>query len=143
MSLDSMSFSYLRTVLDGSDSFVSGGHQIIKTAGATRHADRMKKVPAWALDDEKIKEFIQFRFPKAGTDPEQRRLASRMIRLIHLYYRVGETLESVAGELKMTRNAVYCIVYRLNKAMSKPLKPSHRKKGDYIQTTDGTPVIAL
>lgn len=126
----------LRASLDGNDTFVSGGHQIIKTAGATRHAERMKKVPVWALDDKKIKELIKLRFPKFETDPEQRRLAARMIRLLHLYYRVGATTDSVAEELKMTRKAVEMAIRRVNKQMSLPLKPSHRPKGkgEGIQT---------
>jgi len=126
----------LRASLDGNDTFVSGGHQVIKTAGATRHAERMKKVPVWALDDAKIKELIKLRFPKAATDPEQRKSAARMIRLIYLYYKVGETMGTVAEELHMTVNSVHMMLRRLNKQMSRPLKPSHRpkKKGDPIQT---------
>ena len=48
----------LRASLDSNDTFVSGGHQIMKTAGATRHADRMRRVPVWALDDDRIKGLI-------------------------------------------------------------------------------------
>jgi hypothetical protein len=126
----------LRASLDGNDTFVSGGHQVMKTAGATRHAERMKKVPVWALDDEKIKELIKLRFPLTGIDLKQRKLASRMIRLIHLYYRVGATADVVAEELKMTRKAVQGLLRRLNRQMERPLKPSHRpkKKGEGIQT---------
>lgn len=127
------SFSELRNKLDGKDNFVNGGHGIIKTAGATRHAERMKRVPVWALDDAKLKELINLRFPKANIDPKQRALAARMVRLIYLYYRVGLTTDTVAEELKMTRNAVECSLKRLNKGMSKPFKPSHRpKKADRI-----------
>jgi len=126
------SFSELKARLDGSDNFISGGHGIIKTAGATRHADRMKRVPVWALDDEKVKELIKCRFPKAATDPRQRRLAARMLRLIYLYYRVGSTAGAVAEELEMTLGAVKKIVHKLNKAMDKPLKPSHRPKNKVV-----------
>lgn len=121
------SFSSLRSHVDGSDNFVRG-HGVIKTAGATRHTERMKRVPVWALDDVKIAELIKIRFPKAQIDPEQRRLASRMLRLINLYYRVGSTTPQVAEELKMTDKAVENAIYRLNKAMVKPLKQSHRPK---------------
>jgi hypothetical protein len=130
------SFSELRTHLDGSDNFVSGGHGVMKTAGATRHALRMKRVPVWARDDKKIKEFILLRFPKAKTDPVQRKLASRMVRLIYLYYRVGSTTEAVAEELHMTVGAVEQAIHRISTAMNRPLKPSHRpKKGVSIQAT--------
>jgi hypothetical protein len=83
----------------------------------------------WALDDEKVAQFIRIRFPKAMSDPEQRKLASRMVRFIHLYYRVGATIASVAEELKMTTNAVECLTYRVNKAMKNSFKPSHRPRG--------------
>lgn len=129
--------SRLRASLDGNDTFLSGGHGVIKTAGATRHADRMKRIPVWALDDNKIKELINARFPKAKTDPEQRKLASRMVRLIYLYYRVGATKGKIADELKMTEKAVENLIYRLSKQMERPLKPSHRpkNKGEGIQAT--------
>jgi DNA-directed RNA polymerase specialized sigma24 family protein len=82
----------------------------------------------WALDDEKIKQLILCRFPEARTDPEQRRLASRMVRLIHLYYRVGSTAGVVAEEFNMTVNAVRQLIHRIETAMKRPLKPSHREK---------------
>lgn len=129
----------LRASLDSNDVFVSGGHGVISTAGATRHADRMKTVPVWALDDLKIKQFIDTRFPKTKTNPEQRRLARRMVLLIHLYYRVGLTMSAVAEELRMTPNAVKCVLSRISYQMTRSLKPSHRpKKGDPIDATNGT-----
>lgn len=133
-------FSELRTKLDSNDNFVTGGHRIMKTAGATRHTARMKRVPLWALDDEKIKQFINSRFPKAKTNPEQRRLAARMVRLIYLYYRVGSTAKIVAEELKMTLNAVDCAVRRLVRFMSGTPEPyrRHRKRGDSIGGTNGS-----
>lgn len=129
----------LRASLDSNDTFVSGGHGIIKTAGATRHAERMSRIPVWAMDDEKIKQLIQCRFPNARIDPSQRKSASRMAQIIHLYYRVGATRDAIAEELKMSPNAVMCAVFRINKAMSRPLKPAHRpRKGDSIGTASGT-----
>ena len=108
----------------------------MKTAGATRHADRMKAVPVWALDDQKIKQYVQLRFPKARTNPNQRKSAARMVRLIYLYYRTGATASGVAEELKMTVGAVEQALIRLNRQMKSPLKPSHRpKKGVGIQTS--------
>ena len=95
------------------------------------HADRMKRIPVWALDDEKIKTFIEYRFPKAKTDPRQRRLAARMVRLIYLYYRAGETNIKIAGELKMSLNAVDCALHRINKAMGRPLKRVGRPKKNH------------
>jgi hypothetical protein len=107
----------LRGSLDSNDAFVNGGHGIINTAGATCHARRMRAVPAWALDDEKIKRLILLRYPKAKTDSVQRKLAGRTVRLIYLYYRTGLTETATAEELKMTPNAVRCAITRLSKQM--------------------------
>lgn len=138
MALDS--HAYLRKSFDGKEGIVSGGHGIIKTAGATIHAERMKRIPVWALDDQKIKQYIHLRFPKAATNSEQRKLAERMVRIIYLYYRVGATEAAIAEELKITGPAVKFVIFRLNRAMKSPLKPSHRpkKKGATIQATGGT-----
>lgn len=131
-------FSELRGKLDGNDGFVSGGHRIMKTAGATRHAARMKRVPVWALDDYKIKQYIMTHFPKMGTDPEHRRLAGRVVRLIHLYYRVGVTTSSVAEELKVPITTVEKLIRKINKGMNNPLKgPGRPRKGVCIQQTSG------
>lgn len=133
------SFSELRSKLDSNDGFVSGGHRIMKTAGATQHTARMRRVPVWALDDERIKQFIHLRFPRARIDQEQRKLAARMVRLIYLYYRVGATSGAVAAELNMTMGAVEQAVYRISSAMKRPLNPSHRpKKGVRIEASSGT-----
>lgn len=124
-------FSELRTKLDSNDSFVTGGHRIMKTAGATRHAARMKTVPVWALDDEKIKELIRRCFP----NPSQRNRAARMVRIIYLYYRAGTTAALIAEELKMSVGAVEESLRRINKTMSRPIKPRGRPKNvDNIQS---------
>lgn len=125
--------SSLRASLDGNDSFLSGGHGV-KTPGATRHAERMRRVPVWAFDDKKIAELIKARFPKAATNLDQRKLAARMLRLIHLYYRVGDTTATVAEQLGMSINAVDCALRRLNRSMANKILPSHRpKKADGIR----------
>jgi len=129
----------LRASLDGKDTFVSGGHGVINTAGATLHAERMSRIPVWALDDERIRQLINLRFPRSKADPGQRKLASRMVRVIHLYYRVGATTAVVAEELKMTVKAVESLLYRINQAMKRSLKPSNRpRKGEGIQTPYGS-----
>jgi hypothetical protein len=99
----------------------------------------MRRVPVWALDDEKIAEFIRIRFPKVNTDANQRRLAARMVRFIYLYYREGSTAAQTGEALKMTVNAVDLLSRRIGKAMNRPLKPSHRpRKGDGIGASSGS-----
>jgi len=95
----------------------------------------MENVPAWALDDSKIAEYVKLRFPKAQADSEQRRLAARMLRLIHLYYRFGATATAVAAELGMSTVMVKKQVHKLERQMAAPLKPHGRpKKGVSIRT---------
>jgi len=118
----------LRASLDGNDTFVSGGHQVIKTAGATRHAERMKKVPVWALDDTKIKELVKRRYP----GPKQKKYALRMVRMIYLYYRVGNTAGAVAEELKMSVRAVEEALRRINKIVDRPAKPRGRPRKNTV-----------
>jgi DNA-binding NarL/FixJ family response regulator len=134
------SHAFLRKSFDGKE-LISSSHQVMKTAGATRHAERMTKVPVWALDDSKIAELIKLRFPKANSDPKQRFLAARMIRIIYLYYRNGATAGTIAEELKTTVSVVKHVIARVSRQMSsqEPLKPSHRPKikGGPIQGTNG------
>lgn len=109
-------FSQLRNFLDGNDPFMTRGHQIIKTAGATQHAQRMQSVPVWALDDNKIKELLMKVFPRMQTDPKQKERAMRWLRIINLYYRVGWTCGRVAEELKITYKQAEWAIYAINKA---------------------------
>ena len=114
----------LKTSLDSNDTFISGGHRIMKTAGATRHAERMKNVPAWALDDNKLKELIKRCFPS----PNQRNQALRMLRIIYLYYRAGTTAGVIAEELKMSVRSVEMVLRRINRTINTPAKPRGRPK---------------
>ena len=130
----------LRHILDSNDPFMTGGHQIIKSAGATRYAERMLRVPSWAMDDNKIRDYIRSRFPKMATDEKQRARAGRIVRIINLYYRVGYTRASVAEELHLSPSVVGQIIYRLERAMLKPAKKPGRPKKNIvtIQTPSGT-----
>jgi DNA-directed RNA polymerase specialized sigma24 family protein len=103
-------------------------HRVLKTAGATRHRERMRKVPVWANDNEKIKEYVLARFPKMDTDPVQRKHASRIVRMIYLYYVEGSTSAQVAEALSMTHGAVRIALHRVKRSMSGAMKPSHRPK---------------
>lgn len=109
------SFSELRSKLDGSDSFMTGGHGLIKTAGATRHASRMTKVPVWALNDAQLRKLLLMVFPKLATDPGQRRRAAKWVKVIHLYFRVGWTSGKIAAELNSTVRHVDNVIYRIRR----------------------------
>ena len=96
----------LRKVFDGNDQFVSGGHQIVKSAGATRHADRVSKIPEWSLNDEQVKALLLKSFPKLATDAKQRERAGRWLQIIQLYYRMAWTEKKIAEELNMSIDRV-------------------------------------
>jgi hypothetical protein len=126
----------LRASLDSNDSFVSGGHGIIRTAGATRHADRMKKVPVWALNDAEIKTLVKRCFPS----PKQYNQAARMVVIIYKYYRAGDTAGKIAEELNMSLGAVKQALIRVNRVANRPAKSRGRPKRNVvpIQATNGT-----
>jgi hypothetical protein len=114
----------LRGSLDTNDGFVNRGHGVIHTAGYRSHAERMKRVPGWALDDLKIKELVH----RCHPNPRYRKLAARMVRIIYLYYRVGYTAAAVAAELKMSKYKVKEIIYKLNKLVNGPVPRKGRKR---------------
>lgn len=131
---DREAFSRLRKKLDSKDGYVSN-HQVIKTAGATVHAARMNRVPLRALDDQWVKSFIMAHFPNADSDPEQRRLAGRTVRIIHLYYRVGETIGKVAEELSMSQAMVKKKIHKISQAMNRPIKTVGRPKKNGVSVS--------
>ncbi|HZS43402.1 MAG TPA: hypothetical protein VFA52_04425 [Candidatus Paceibacterota bacterium] len=114
MSKEREALSKLRTSLDGADSFVNGGHSIINVGGATKHAERMMKVPTWVLSDTKVKELIQKRFPRLNTNRREHKAARKTVCVIYLYYRVGLTAAATAEVMGMSRKAVKRILERLN-----------------------------
>jgi hypothetical protein len=125
---DDTSFGALRKDIDGSDNFMRG-HQIIKSAGATLHNQRMRKVPAWALNDGKIRELVsRYHLRSEATEEEKRHFKGRLVRLIYLYYRVGMTTNAAAEELGMTPKAVERAIERVRKAMTSPKKRGRPRK---------------
>lgn len=92
-------FKQLRKKFDGSESFMNRGHQIIKSAGATRHAERVSKTPDWVHDDQRVRELLLRSFPKLATDPLQRKRAGRWMQVIQLYFRMGWTWAKIAEEM--------------------------------------------
>lgn len=95
-------FEKLRQHLDGSDPFVNAGHQIIKSAGKSRHDTRVSNLPEWATDDKQVQELLLRSFPKLKEDPIQRQRAAKWTHIIQLYYRVGWTQTKIAEELEMS-----------------------------------------
>jgi hypothetical protein len=92
----------LMRVLDSHDTFVTG-HQIIKTAGATLHNQRVQNIPDWTKNDEEVRKLLKTAFPKLNEESrvgrKQRIYAARWLRIIHLYCRMGWTGRKVAEEM--------------------------------------------
>jgi hypothetical protein len=108
-------FSKLRESLDSNDSFMTGGHQIVKTAGATLHAERMQRVPVWALDQEKVKQILLSAFPKLQTDDLQRSRAAKWATVINYYYRMGWTQTMIAEEMKLPLSTIKSLIIRIKR----------------------------
>jgi Glu-tRNA(Gln) amidotransferase subunit E-like FAD-binding protein len=111
----------------------------MKTAGATRHAERMERVPVWALDDAKIRELIERCYPGG----KRKELAARMVRIVYAYYRTGATATKIAEALGMSVKAVEESLRRINKTMNRPIKPRGRPKKNAvgIKTDSVSPVL--
>lgn len=133
------SLGALRRSFDGSEPFMTGGHQIKETAGATQHARRLRKIPVWALDDTQVQILLLRCFPSLKTVPEQRAKAARWARIIHLYYRMGYTAAKTADELGMTVKAITRALEHMTATLNRPVRPRGRpkNKGD-IDATSGT-----
>jgi hypothetical protein len=105
------SFGELRHTLDGSDPFMTGGHQVIRPRYAYK-----KQHPAWTKSDKKIRQILLQSFPKLQTDMKQRSAAARWLRIIHMYYRVGETIGTIAVELHQKVGTVKRVLVSIKRA---------------------------
>lgn len=106
----------LRTQLDGNEGFVSGGHGIISTAGASIHASRMKRVPVWALNDEELKKILLNVFPKMLIVEKQKISAMLWLKIVYLYWRAGLTRAQVAHETGKTESQIRDALNRIKRA---------------------------
>lgn len=106
----------LRGTMDGGDSLVSGGHQVLRTAGATQHAKRLQRIPVWANDDAKVQAILNRHFPKWRTSVTQKTRAARWAFIITHYFRMGETTSSIADELNTTIKNIDDTIYHINRA---------------------------
>jgi len=102
----------LRRRMDGSDPFMTNGHQILKIR------KRAKKVPDWATDNMKTQKLLLTAFPKLKTDPKQRARAARWGSIIHMFYRMNDTYSGIGSELHMTAKAVETVLWRIRRHAS-------------------------
>jgi hypothetical protein len=107
---NSDTFKELRGYLDGQDTFMTGGHQLIKP----RHSDR--QTPDWAATNSKIRAILLRSFPKLKTHPIQRKRAARWAEVIQLYYRMHLSKRQIAEQLTMNYSTVRTLVRNINRA---------------------------
>lgn len=101
----------LRKSMDGSDPFMSGGHQIIIT-----RKGRRRSVPDWAEDDAKLREILIRVFPSMMTNTRQRARAGTWARVAYLYYRANRTSSDIAEDTGMSVPVVERTIHKLKLA---------------------------
>lgn len=106
---NSDTFEQLRGKLDGNESFMTKGHQIIKLRQGSH------KIPQWTKSDKRVREILLRSFPKMKTDLKQRQRAGRWLRVIHLYYRMNFTASKVAQELQMKVSTVKDVLVHIRR----------------------------
>jgi hypothetical protein len=130
--------------MDGGDSLVAGGHQVLRTAGATQHAKRLQEVPVWANDDVKVQAILDHSFPKWRTNTIQRARAAVWAFIITHYFRMGETSGSIAEALKLkdstVRYRILCIKRAANGLRTKTGKPRGKRGRPKNSPTIETPM---
>jgi hypothetical protein len=101
--LPNKDYTRIRRFMDVDDPFVSGGHQIIKTAGATRHQERVDSTPEWTQSNDEVRKLLLVAFPRLNEESavgrRQRIRATKWLRVIHLYFRMGWTASKVEEEM--------------------------------------------
>lgn len=110
----------LRSVFDGSETFMGRGHGLVNEG---RRGRKRTGVPDWVKDDEKVRGILLRAFPKLATDAGQRIRAGRWARVIDTYYREGVPASAVAADLGISKQSVEQIIRYLNR------KPSDRPRG--------------
>ena len=102
----------LRGKMDGSDPFMTGGHQILKIR------TRKKIVPAWATNNKETQKILLKAFPKLLSSPSQRKAAARWGSIIHLFYRMNQTYSNIGADLGITPKAVEMTLWRIKRVAS-------------------------
>lgn len=100
----------LRHLIDGDESFMSGGHQIIKIR------KRVRNIPEWASDNSLTRKLLSEVFPKWRTDSTQHKRAARWARVIYLYHRAGLPDSHVAKEMRMSVETLWSLLRNIKRA---------------------------
>jgi hypothetical protein len=124
---EDLDYKALRQFLDGSESFMTGGHGITKA----RTGSHKRGVPEWANDPKQVQALIRTSFPNAyrtpaeqalgyKVSPYQRSCARRWAMVIHLYFVNKYSAKEVAQELTipLMENQVRMIIRSIRRAVA-------------------------
>jgi hypothetical protein len=122
-----LDYQALRQVLDGSESFMVGGHGLTKA----RTGSHKRGVPEWANDPKQVQALIRASFPNAyrtpaeeavgyQVSPYQRIWAGRWAMVIYLYFVEKYSAKEVAQELTppLMENQVRMIIRSIRRAVA-------------------------
>ena len=131
----------LRHKFDGSEPFMSGGHQLITTTGASQHKRRLAKLPVWALDDVIIKSILLTAFPRLQTDDNQRARAGKWASIINYYFKMGWTQSKIADEMNLTEYNVNTTIRAIKRAANGKNSKTGRPRGKRGRPKKNTALI--
>ncbi len=94
----------LNKKVDQNDPFLMGGHGVVSARTYKR------EVPAWAVNNARVRKLLSQSFPKLETDPNQRAAAARWAAVIHLYFRMRYTRSQIAEELGSSVSKVHGMI---------------------------------
>ncbi len=100
----------LRGKLDGDDSFMTGGHQILKIRRPR------KPCPPWATSNSRIQALLIRVFPKMKDSPKQRVGAGRWAMVIQLYFNQRWSRGQIANEMDLTFGVVDTLIRSIKRA---------------------------
>ena len=115
----------LRGKLDSDDSFMTGGHQILKIRRPR------KPVPSWATNNKKVQDLLIRVFPRMKESPKQRVRAGRWARVIHLYFNQRWSRGQIANEMGISYMAAETLIRSIKRAA----------KG--LRSDSGTPITRV
>jgi hypothetical protein len=102
-------FRELRGHFDGSEGFMTRGHQIIRPHKGGR------QTPTWARTNASIQKILLRAFPRLKDDPKQRASAARWAALIQLYFRVLMSYKQAGEQMGITPQAAKRMAQRIQR----------------------------
>jgi hypothetical protein len=125
---------------DGSDPFMTHGHQII-----VPRIGKKRSVPDWVNDRIRIQQILLTSFPKMMTDSKQRERAGRWARILYLHYQANSSYSQIADEMGLTANHVRMILVGIRRVANgrrydgrgeRGVRPRGRPRKTHVPTVE-------